>query len=184
MGKSWIIIGVILILAISLLVLIVGYQHMDDNTHQSMAEPWMFKGAYATYEGQIDSLAIPSSINETIQVIDLNTTHVQIQTNASIATSFAPKFSDQTTSWINKTNINFQPEVETLARTYNTIIIVRRIGSRECIAYDYTNELINATYYIDKVLQWPVRIDYTTVSENQIYQIEFTLKDTNIRELN
>ncbi|HEX7482018.1 MAG TPA: hypothetical protein VF350_00935 [Candidatus Bathyarchaeia archaeon] len=183
MGKSWIIIAVILVLAISSVVLIIGYQHME-KTNQKMVEPWMFKGAYAKYEGQINSLSIPSSINETIQVIDLNTTHVQIQTNSSIATSFAPTLSDQTTLWINKTNINFQPKGETLARTYDTKIIVRNMGSRECIAYDYTNEAINATYYIDKFLLWPVRIDYTTIFENQTYHLGFSLKDTNIKELN
>ena len=162
MGKSWIIVGFTMVLAISSLVLIVGYQSMD-NTQQSMAESWMFKGAYATYEGEIDALSIPYSINETIQVTNLNTTHVQIQTNSSIATSFAPTLSDQTTLWINKTNINFQPKGETLAGTYSTKTTVRSIGSRECIAYDYTNQAINATYYIDKVLQWPVRIVYVTI---------------------
>jgi hypothetical protein len=48
----------------------------------------------------------------------------------------------------------------------------------------YTNEAINATYYIDKVLLWPVRIDYVTVFENQTYHIVFSLKDTNIKKLN
>ena len=64
----------------------------------------MFKGAYGIYEGQIDSLSIACKINETIQVTDLNATHVQIQTSSSIATSFAPTLSDQTTLWVNKTN--------------------------------------------------------------------------------
>ena len=144
----------------------------------------MFKGAYATYEGQIDSLSVTYSINETIQVTDLNASHVQIQTNSSIATSFTTTLSDQTTLWINKTNINFQPKGETLVGTYNTKINVRSNGPRDCIAYDYTNEAINATYYIDKIVQWPIRIVYTTTFENQTYQIEFNLKDTNIEELN
>ena len=183
MGKSWIIVGFTIVFAISSLVLIIGYQPID-STKQSMAGSWMFKGAYATYEGKIDSLSTPYSINETIQVTDLNATHVQIQTNSSIATSFAPTLSDQTTLWVNKTNINFQPKGETLAGTYNTKITVRSIGTRECIAYDYTNEAINATYYIDKVLLWPVRIVYATTFENQTYKIEFSLKDTNIDALN
>src|SRR5665647_210464 len=144
MGKSWIIAGFTIILAISTLVLIVGYPSLD-NTQQSMAESWMFKGAYATYEGQIDALSTPVSINETIQVTNLNATHVQIQTNSSIATSFAPTLSDQTTLWINKTNINFQPKGMTQVMTYNTKITIRNIGSRDCIAYDYTNKAINAT---------------------------------------
>ena len=72
----------------------------------------------------------------------------------------------------------------TLARTYNTKTTVRNIGSRDCLAYDYTSEDINATYHIDKVLLWPVRIVYTTIFENQTYKIEFNLKDTNINGLN
>jgi hypothetical protein len=109
---------------------------------------------------------------------------VQIQTNASITTSFAPTFSDQTTLWVNKTNISFQPNGMTLAGTYDTKIAVRSIGRRVCIAYDFTGEDINATYYIDKVLLWPVRIVYVTIFENQTYPIAFSLKDTNIVELN
>ena len=183
MGKSWIIVRFTIALAISILVLIIGYQLMN-STQQSMAESWMFKGAYATYEGKIDSLSIQSSINETIQITDLNTTHVQIQTNSSIATSFAPTLTDQTNLWVDKTNINFQPKGETLKGTSNTTISVRSIGTRECIVYEYTNEAINATYYIDKVLFWPVRIVYVTIYENQTYNLEFNLKDTNINELN
>jgi len=183
MGKSWIIVGFAIVLVFSSLVLIIG-NYLIDSTQQNMAESWMYKGAYAIYEGKIDSLSTPYRIDETIQVTDLNTTHVQIQTNSSIATSFAPTLSDQTTLWINKTNINFQPNGETLTGTYNTKITIRNIGTRECTAYEYTNEAINATYYIDKVLLWPLRIVYTTVFENQTYNIVFNLKDTNIEELN
>jgi len=183
MGKSWLIIGVTIVLAISSSVLIIGYQPID-STQQNMAESWMFKGAHATYQGQIDALSIPVSIDETIQVTNLNFTHVQIQTNSSIATTFAPTLSDKTTLWINKTNIIFQPEGMTQVMTYNTKITIRNIGSRDCIAYDYTNKAINATYYIDKVLLWPVKIVFTTIFENQTYHIEFNLKDTNIKQLN
>jgi hypothetical protein len=183
MGKGWVILGVAIFLAVSSFVLIIGYQPIDA-AKQSMPESWMFKGAFATYEGQIDSLSAPYMINESIQITDLNATHVQIQTDSSITTSFAPTLSDKTILWVDKTNINFQPKGEILAGTYNTKIIVRGIGIRECIAYDYANELINATYYVDKVLLWPVRIVYSTTFENQTYQIEFNLKDTNINGLN
>jgi hypothetical protein len=121
MGRSWLIIRGTIVLAISALVLIIGYQPTD-KTQQSVAEFWMFKGAYATYQGKIDALSIPASIDETIQVSNLNATHVQIQTDSSIATSFAPKFSDHTILWVNKTNINFQPRGMALAGTYNTKI--------------------------------------------------------------
>jgi hypothetical protein len=81
MGKSWIIVRFTLVLTISSLVLIIGYQSMN-NTQQSMADSWMFKGAYATYEGKIDAPSIPINLDETIQVTELNTIHVQILTIA------------------------------------------------------------------------------------------------------
>ena len=93
MGKSWTIVGFTIVFTILSLVLIIICQPID-SMQQSIVEPWMFKGAYATYDGQIDSLSLSYSMNETIQVTDLNDTHVRIQTNSSIATSFAPTFTD------------------------------------------------------------------------------------------
>ncbi len=180
MRKRWIIVALTIVFVVSSIALITVIQPIN-NGQQNIAESWMFKGAYATYQGQIDSLSTPYNIDETIQVTALNATHVQIQTNSSITTSFAPTLSDQTTLWVNKTNISFQPKGETLVGTYNTKIAVR---SRDCIVYDYTNEAINATYYLDIALLWPVRVVYSTAFENQTYHIEFNLKDTNINGLN
>jgi hypothetical protein len=140
----------------------------------------MFKGAYAIYEGQIDSLSIPCNLSAEIQVTNMNDSHVQIRTSSTIATSFMPSVTDQTIQWQNKTNINFQPMGESLANTYDTQVLAREIGIRNCIAYEYINQQINAAYYVDKIIHWPVKINYTTVFENQTYVMEFNLKNTNI----
>ena len=182
MGRSWIIVGFAIVLAFSSLVLIIGIQLMD-NAQQSMAESWMFKGAYAMYEGKIDLFSKPYNLTAEIQVTDISASNVQIRTNSTIATSFMPALTDQVIQWVNKTNINFQPKGETLARTYITQIVVRNIGNRNCTVYEYTNEAINATYYVDNVLLWPIRIVYTVAFENQTYIMEFNLKDTNIKGL-
>jgi hypothetical protein len=146
-------------------------------------ESWMVKGAYANYQGKVIGVAVPVNINGKMQVIDLNATHVQIQTDMNMATPFAPTIADRTSQWINKANIVFQPKGETLANTYKTQITVEGIGNRSCTAYDFTNEAINATYYIDQTLQWPLKIVYTTAFESKIYQIEINLLDTNIKGL-
>ncbi len=181
MRKSWILIGFTIVFAISTSSGLIGYNFLTSS--QQNVQPWMFTGAYATYEGQIDSFSLPYNLSATIEVTDQNSTHVQIRTNSTIATSFAPPLSDQTIRWINKTNINFQNKGETLARTYSTQIIVKGIGTRNCSVYDYTNEGINATYYLDNIYLWPLRIVYITDFENQPYTLEFNLKDTNIIEL-
>jgi hypothetical protein len=142
----------------------------------------MFIGAYATYEGHID--AIPCNLSLVMQVTDLNATHVLVCTNSTIATSFLPAVTDRVMLWVNRTNINFQPKGETLLKTYPTQIPVKSVGNRNCTVYEYANEAINATYYVDNTIVWPVRITYTTPFDNQMYVLEFNLKDTNISGLN
>jgi hypothetical protein len=146
-------------------------------------ESWMVKDAYANYQGQVSAVSVPVNINGKIQVIGLNATHVQIQTDMNMSTPFAPPIADRTIQWINKTNIVFQPKGETLAKTYKTWITVEGLGNRSCTVYDFTNEAINATYYIVQTLQWPLKIVYTTAFEGKIYQIELSLSDTNIKGL-
>jgi hypothetical protein len=89
MRKSWITIGVTVFLVISALAVLSECQFLaevDQNTSQS----WMFKGAYATYEGKINSLSTPYNLTAEIQVIDLNVSHIQIRTNSTIA-KFSPQ---------------------------------------------------------------------------------------------
>jgi hypothetical protein len=181
MRKGWVLIGFSIVFAVSVFSGLIGYYFSD--SVQPKTKPWMFMGAYATYDGQIGSFSMPYSLSATIAVTDLNSSHVQIRTNSTIATSFAPALSDQTILWINKTNINFQQNGETLARTYSMQITVKGIGTRYCTVYDYINEGINATYYIDNAYLWPLRIVYVTDFENHPYTLEFNLKDTNINEL-
>jgi hypothetical protein len=180
MRKSWILVGFIIVFVISAVSGLMGFYFLTSS--QQKGQPWMFVGAYATYEGQIDSFSMPYNLSATIEVTDQNSTHVQIRTNSTIMTSFAPALSDQTILWINKTNINFQHKGETLARIYNTKITINDVGDRYCTVYDYTNKGINATYYLDNSYLWPLRIVYVTDFENQPYTLEFNLKDTNIGE--
>jgi hypothetical protein len=141
----------------------------------------MFIGAYATYEGHIDTIACNLSL--VMQVTDPNATHVLIRTNSTIATSFLPPVTDRAMLWVNRTNINFQPNGETLLKTYPAQITVKSVGIRNSTVYEYANEAINATYYVDDVFVWPIRITYTTPFDNQMYTLEFNLKDTNIEGL-
>jgi hypothetical protein len=159
-----------------------SYKPQSSPTSQSSSstKPWMVKGTYATYQGRVEPISYPVKITGEIQVTDLNASHVQVQTDMKISTTFAPVVSDSTFQWINKTNVIFQPKGEILVGTYDTQVSVAGIGTRSCTAYEYTNEAINATYYLDKSLQWPVKIVYETSFENQTYKIEVNISDTNI----
>lgn len=180
MRKVWLLIALAIFLIIIASASLIQYQPSETNPNPS--QPWMFLGAYATYEGQVN--AVPYNLSAVMQVSDLNATHVLIRTNSTIATSFQPVFTDRVMLWANRTNINFQPTGETLVKTYTAQIAVNGVGIRNCTVYEYANEAINATYYVDDVFVWPVRITYTTSFENQMYTLEFNLKGTNIEGLN
>ena len=178
MARKWILVGVVAVLIVSAVAVVFGGNYF--NPKQDIVLPWMFVGAYATYVGQIDNSSTPYSINATMEVTNLNSSYVLVQTNSTIVTPFAPALSDQTALWISKGNVSFQPRGESFAATYITQIAVKGLGLRDCVVYQYTNEAINATYYVDTQVLWPLRIVYATDFENQTYTLEFNLESSNI----
>lgn len=181
MLKAWLLFSLTIFVIVVASVSFIEYQSLSENNQNSLL-PWMLMGAYATYEGHID--AVPCNLSLVIQVTDLNATHALICTNSTITTSFLPTVTDRAMLWVNRTNISFQPNGETLLKTYPAQIPVKNVGIRNGTVYEYSNEAINATYYIDNTIVWPVKITYTTPFDNQLYTLEFNLKDTNIEGLN
>jgi hypothetical protein len=141
-------------------------------------ERWMFKGAYAPYTGQVANVSTLTSLSAKIEVIDVNASHVQVRTSSTIAPSSGPAVNDHFALWISKANVSFQPPGEAFARSYSA-----QIANRTCTVYEYTNEAINATFYVDNALHWPVRLVYVTGFENQTYTLDFSLNSTNIGAL-
>lgn len=172
MRKCWILIVCALLFAVLVLSVLVGYGFFDRSVRD---EPWMFKGAYATYTGQIANVSTLTDLSARIEVTDVNATHVQVRTSSTIAPPFGPEVNDHFALWISKANISFQPPGEAFARSYSA-----QISNRTCTVYEYTNEAINATYYVDNALQWPVQLVYVTGFENQTYTLVFKLNSTNI----
>jgi hypothetical protein len=138
----------------------------------------MFKDAYATYTGQVADVSTQTNLSARIEVIDVNSTHVQVRTSSKIAPPSGPEVNDHFVLWTSKANISFQPPGEAFAGSYRA-----QIANRTCTVYEYTNEAINATFYVDNALQWPVRLVYVTGFENQTYTLDFRLSSTNIGAL-
>jgi hypothetical protein len=182
MRRRWVIFAFVFMFAISALIILIGYSLLP-SSQQDMAQPWIFKGAYATYTGQVADVSTQTTLSARIEVTDINATHVQVRTSSTIAPPSGPEVDDHFTLWINKANISFQPPGEALARSYSTQITLNNSVTRDCTVYEYTNEAINATYYVDNALQWPIRLVYMTGFENQTYTIDFNLNSTNIKAL-
>ena len=81
----------------------------------------MTKGTYAVYQGQAEVLSISIDFNARMEVVDLNSTHVEISTSFDMDSSFGS--SENTTSmWVSREEMNFQPEGLNLSSSYTTQI--------------------------------------------------------------
>ena len=162
----------------------------QDSTQQSTTpQPssptfWITKGTYATYEGQVEILSINIQFNARMEVVDLNSTHINIQTSFNMASSLGSS-QNSTSIWVSKEEINFQPEGLNLNNSYTTQVTLPNLGTRNCIVYQYSDQDFSATYYVDSTLHWPLKIVMTspTSDTGQSYNIDVNLVDSNIQGL-
>ena len=163
-------------------ILISGHNQSNNQTGtQNNSQSWIKVGAYATYEGQVSILSIDVSFTAKMQIVNLNQTHIQVATDFNMSTTYGAT-ENTTTTWVNRENMNFQPEGMTLNSTYNTQVTLAKLGTRSCTVYEYENEEINAAYYVDNNVQWPVKIVMTspTSVDGQSYNMDIKLVDSNI----
>ena len=116
-----------------------------------------------------------------MEVVDLNSTHVEISTSFDMDSSFGS--SENTTSmWVSREEMNFQPEGLNLNSSYTTQITLPNLGTRNCIVYQYSDQDFSATYYVDSTLQWPLKMVMTspTSDDGQSYNMDINLVDSNI----
>jgi hypothetical protein len=142
---------------------------------------WMVKGAYATYAGTTDILSTTITFTAKMEIVDVNATHIQVQTNFNISTPFGDT-QNTTTTWVNKEEMTFQPEGLTLNSTdSNAQVTIPGLGTRTCTVYQYQNEDISATYYVDNATQWPVKMTMASPEvQGQSYNMDIILVQTNI----
>jgi hypothetical protein len=141
---------------------------------------WITKGIYAIYQGQAEILSMNIQFNARMEVIDLNSTHVKIQTSFDMDSSLGTT-ENTTSAWVNREEMNFQPEDLNLTNSFTTQVTLPNLGTRSCIVYEYSNQDISAAFYIDNTLQWPLKMTMTSpVVDGQSYNMDVTMVDSNI----
>ena len=152
-------------------------------SNQNNPQSWIKIGTYATYEGQATILSMTVSFNAKMQIVNLNETHIQVLTDFNMSTPFGAT-ENTTTTWVSRENMTFQPEGSTLNNSYITQITLPNLGTRTCTVYEYNNQGISATYYIDNKVQWPIKIVMTSPTvDGQSYNMDINLVNTNIAGL-
>jgi hypothetical protein len=168
-------------------------------------DAWLFKGAYATYEGSASitaedlgslfdmSLSIDFTVRQ--EIIDFNDTHALISTSFQMSSSFG-EYGGETdqneeSAWVPLSEMGlmtaFEDEDIGLTNSYESTVNIDGIGARACMVYEYeiSNEGLTMTVYVDKAIEWPLKMtmSMTNTQLPEGLELDINLTETNIPAL-
>jgi hypothetical protein len=169
-------------------------------------DAWLFKGAYATYEGSmtsedmdIDVSGLSMSFDFTVdftvrlEVVDFNDTHALISTSFQMSSSFGETdgetVEDENSGWVPLSDMGFMTDFEdvNLTTSYESTVNIDGFGTRNCMVYEYalSDEGMAMTVYVDKAIGWPLKMAISA-DENELglaLGLDINLTETNIPAL-
>jgi hypothetical protein len=144
---------------------------------------WLFKGAYANYMGSASVMGYSFDFSAKLEVLDFNSTHAYIQTYFKMGSSLGETVENETSTWVELSNFNFISGFSegNLTKSYEADTNIGTLGTRKCIVYEYNMEGPTMIIYVDKVLNWPVKMQMNMSGEGSLdMSLEINLTDTNI----
>lgn len=146
--------------------------------------PWLFKRAYGTYEGTttVNSVTINSAVR--FEVVDFNATHGKLLTYLRMTNPnpLVPPYEYQTATWSEIYGTSYETPSATLLSKNETHVDFEG-STRDCTvlkyAYRETDPSFNMTMYVDKEINWPLRIQYD-YTQPKVFSVDLELVETNI----
>jgi heme/copper-type cytochrome/quinol oxidase subunit 2 len=155
-----------------------------ENTVDVDNNSWLFKGAYAQYEGTTSLLLMTFNVEMRQEVINFNETHAELLTYLSLNSDFVDSEETNTTIWVDLEENQYEIDEASLTNKYETTETFEKYGSRECIVYEYSTEGPTILVYVDKQIGWPLKMSMELTGEENInLNIDIELTETNIPEL-
>ncbi len=142
---------------------------------------WLFKGAYATYEGSTSVYFVTINFTVRQEVLDFNSTHAKISTYFKMGSSFGETVENETAAWVPLSQVGFTTAFEgsNLTRSYETNLDIAGFGTRQCVVYEYATDGPTMTVYVDKQIGWPLKMT-ASMSGDYPMSLDINLKETNI----
>jgi hypothetical protein len=169
-------------------------------------DAWLFKGAYATYEGSASISAedlgsmfdMSMSIDFTVrqEIVDFNDTHALISTSFQMSSSLGDfggeTVEDEESAWVPLSEMGlmtaFEDEEIDLTNSYESTVNIDGLGTRTCMVYEYaiSDEGLTMTVYVDKAIEWPLKMTVSmtnTELPDGDLELDINLTETNIPAL-
>ena len=168
-------------------------------------DAWLFKGAYAKYNGSMASedmgidmsglsMSFDFKIDFTVQleVLDFNNTHALVSTsfrmNSTVGGIDGETEEDESSAWIPLSEMGFMAGFKDvdLKTSYESTVDIYGFGTRTCVVYEYaiSDEDMKMTVYVDKAIGWPLKMTISITSDYFIdLSLDIKLVETNILSL-
>jgi hypothetical protein len=185
-------IKLIAVIAVAAILVVVGGLLVSSMLTQPQAQDedaWLFKGSYATYEGQyagdIMGMSVSVDFNVHEEVVDFNSTHALVTTSFKIVPSIGETVEEENTTWVPLSQMGFMNAFEegNLTKTYEDTVDIQGCGTRTCTVYQYAIEDggLTMTVYVDQAIGWPVKMTASMPIEGSTgLQLDIYLTETNI----
>ena len=168
-------------------------------------DAWLFKGAYATYEGSASisaedlgsffdlSMSIDFIVRQ--EIVDFNETHALISTSFQMSSSFGEFGGDteqnEESAWVPLSEMGLMTPFEEgdmdLTNSYESTVNIEGLGTRTCMVYEYNiaDEGLMLTLYVDKAIEWPLKMkmSMTNTELPEGIELDINLVETNIPAL-
>ena len=166
-------------------------------------DDWLFKGAYATYEGSTSisaeelgvlgmSLVVDFTVRQ--EIVDFNDTHALVSTSFQMSSSFGEYSGDpeenRESAWVPLSEMGLMTAFEDVdvTNSYESTVNIDGIGTRTCMVYEYkiADDGLEMTVYVDKTIKWPLKmtISMTNTELSGVnLELDINLAETNIPSL-
>lgn len=162
-------------------------------TQQQDTQKWYFKGAYGTYVGEITRSSETMSFLMRMEVVDLNSTHLQILVGTKMSSeTLGTLLDEQETNWVPIKDVASlsmeEMEGYTIDKTYEDYAYIEGLGTKYCKIYEFSiteipETQMTMTVYVDPDLEWPLKFSFYMDIADEPLIFNINLTDTNIPAL-
>jgi len=180
-SRNKLLLAAVVLIAVSLVtgVLLVSFLQLSPSGKES----WLFKGAYAKYQGDTSIMGFGFNFSVRLEVLDFNSTHAYMSTSFKMESSPGEIAENENSTWVELSDFQFMDAFSesNMTASYDATLDFGSLGTRSCTVYEYVTDGPTMTVYIDKTVGWPLRMKTTMNGENSIsVSIDINLVETNI----
>lgn len=172
----------IAVIAVAVIAIVIGAFLVTAFLSQPQGQSaWLFKGAYAKYEGTTTVMFVSFSFMLRQEVVDFNSTHAELLTSVSIGSLLSEPVEEEVSVWVDLSENQYLIEEGTLVNSYEANLPFEGFGNRDCIVYEYATDGPTLTMYVDKQIGWPLKMKVSMTGEDDLsLDLDINLVETNI----